>query len=157
MRYATERHVQVIPEIESPGHARAAIVAMNARYQKYIDTDPEKAKEYLLSDLQDTSRYVSAQAYTDNVMNVALPSTYRFMEKVIQEIVSMYKEADAPLTTIHLGGDEVAKGAWMGSPLCRTLMEEQGMGKAHDLAEYFITRVVDCLQQHIYPLMVGKK
>ena len=117
LRYAAERHVQVIPEIESPGHARAAIVAMNVRYKKYIDTDPEKAKEYLLSDLQDTSRYVSAQAYTDNVMNVALPSTYRFMEKVIQEIVAMYKEAGAPLTTIHLGGDEVAKGAWMGSPL----------------------------------------
>jgi hexosaminidase len=148
LRYAAERHVQVIPEIESPGHARAAIVAMNVRYKKYIDTDPEKAKEYLLSDLQDTSRYISAQAYTDNVMNVALPSTYRFMEKVIQEIVAMYKEAGAPLTTIHLGGDEVAKGAWMGSPLCRVLMEEQGMEKAHDLAEYFITRVADCLQQH---------
>lgn len=148
LRYAAERHVQVIPEIESPGHARAAIVAMNVRYKKYIDTDPEKAKEYLLSDLQDTSRYISAQAYTDNVMNVALPSTYRFMEKVIQEIVAMYKEAGAPLTTIHLGGDEVAKGAWMGSPLCRALMEEQGMEKAHDLAEYFITRVADCLQQH---------
>ena len=73
---------------------------MNVRYKKYIDTDPEKAKEYLLSDLQDTSRYVSAQAYTDNVMNVALPSTYRFMEKVIQEIVAMYKETGAPLTTI---------------------------------------------------------
>ena len=148
LRYAAERYVQVIPEIESPGHARAAIVAMNVRYKKYIDTDPEKAKEYLLSDLQDTSRYISAQAYTDNVMNVALPSTYRFMEKVIQEIVAMYKEAGAPLTTIHLGGDEVAKGAWMGSPLCRALMEEQGMEKAHDLAEYFITRVADCLQQH---------
>lgn len=42
----------------------------------------------------------------------------------------------------------MAKGAWMGSPLCRALMEEQGMEKAHDLAEYFITRVADCLQQH---------
>lgn len=148
LRYAAERHVQVIPEIESPGHARAAIVSMKARYKKYIDTDPEKAYEYLLCDWQDTSRYVSAQAYTDNVMNVALPSTYRFMEKVIQEIVAMYKEADAPLTTIHLGGDEVAKGAWLGSPLCTALMEEQGMAKAHDLAEHFITRVVDCLQQY---------
>ena len=152
LRYAAERHVQVIPEIESPGHARAAIVAMNVRYKKYIDTDPEKAKEYLLSDLQDTSRYVSAQAYTDNVMNVALPSTYRFMEKVIQEIVAMYKEAGAPLTTIHLGGDEVAKGAWMGSPLCRALMEEQGMEKAHDLAEYLIAcNSIICL------LMAGRK
>lgn len=148
LQYAAERHIQVIPEIESPGHARAAIVSMKARYDKYMDTDPEKAKEYLLSDLQDTSRYISAQAYTDNVMNVALPSTYRFMEKVIQEIVAMYKEADVPLTTIHLGGDEVARGAWMGSPLCQALMEEHGMAKAHDLAEYFITRVVDCLQQY---------
>lgn len=148
LQYAAERHIQVIPEIESPGHARAAIVSMKARYNKYIDTDPEKAKEYLLSDLQDTSRYISAQAYTDNVMNVALPSTYRFMEKVIQEIVAMYKEANVPLTTIHLGGDEVARGAWMGSPLCQALMEEHGMAKAHDLAEYFITRVVDCLQQY---------
>lgn len=148
LQYAAERHIQVIPEIESPGHARAAIVSMKARYNKYMDTDPEKAKEYLLSDLQDTSRYISAQAYTDNVMNVALPSTYRFMEKVIQEIVDMYKEANVPLTTIHLGGDEVARGAWMGSPLCQALMEEHGMAKAHDLAEYFITRVVDCLQQY---------
>ncbi|MBD3588867.1 family 20 glycosylhydrolase [Bacteroides sp. GM023] len=148
LQYAAERHIQVIPEIESPGHARAAIVSMKARYNKYMDTDPEKAKEYLLSDLQDTSRYISAQAYTDNVMNIALPSTYRFMEKVIQEIVAMYKEANVPLTTIHLGGDEVARGAWMGSPLCQALMEEHGMAKAHDLAEYFITRVVDCLQQY---------
>ena len=148
LKYAAERHVRIVPEIESPGHARAAIVSMKARYNKYFETDPGKATEYMLSEPEDTSRYVSVQYYTDNVMNVALPSTYRFMEKVIQEIVSMYKEADAPLTTIHLGGDEVAKGAWMGSPLCRTLMEEQGMEKAHDLAEYFITRVVDCLQQH---------
>lgn len=148
LRYAAERHVQVIPEIESPGHARAAIVSMKARYDKYIETNPEKAREYLLCDLQDTSRYVSAQGYTDNVMNVALPSTYRFMEKVIQEIVAMYKEAGVPLTTIHLGGNEVAKGAWLGSPLCVALMKEQGMTKAHDLAEYFITRVVDCLQRY---------
>ena len=49
---------------------------MKARYHKYVNTAPEKANEYLLSDAQDTSRYVSAQSYTDNVMNVALPSTY---------------------------------------------------------------------------------
>lgn len=148
LQYAAERHVRVIPEIESPGHARAAIVAMKARYKKYIDTDPEKACEYLLNDWQDTSRYVSAQAYTDNVMNVALLSTYRFMEKVIQEIVMMYREAAVPLTTIHLGGDEVANGAWMGSSQCQKFMEEHGMTQGHELAEYFIVRMADCLQRH---------
>ena len=110
----TQRHVRVIPEIESPGHARAAIVSMKARYHKYVNTAPEKPNEYLLSDAQDTSRYVSAQSYTDNVMNVALPSTYRFMEKVIRELIAMYEEAEVPLTTIHLGGDEVPEGSLDG-------------------------------------------
>ena len=148
LRYAAERHVRVIPEIESPGHARAAIVSMKARYDKYIGTDPEKATEYLLSEPEDTSRYTSVQYYTDNVINVALPSTYRFMEKVIQELNAMYKEAGVPLTTVHLGGDEVPRGVWMGSPECRKLMKEKGMEKAHDLSEYFITRMAGILQKN---------
>ena len=156
LRYAAQRHVRVIPEIESPGHARAAIVSMKARYHKYVNTAPEKANEYLLSDAQDTSRYVSAQSYTDNVMNVALPSTYRFMEKVIRELIAMYEEAEVPLTTIHLGGDEVPEGAWMGSPVCRTFMDENGMTSAHELSEYYITKMADYLQQyHLQQLAAG--
>ena len=148
LKYAAERHVRVIPEIESPGHARAAIVSMKARYNKYIGTNPEKAAEYMLSEPEDTSRYESVQYYTDNVINVALPSTYRFMEKVIQEINAMYKEAGVPLTTIHLGGDEVPHGVWMGSPKCRKLMKEKGMTKAHDLSEYFITQMASIMQKN---------
>ena len=148
LKYAAERHVRIIPEIESPGHARAAIVSMKARYNKYIGTDSIKATEYLLSEPGDTSRYSSVQYYTDNVVNVALPSTYRFMEKVIQEIAAMYKDAGIPMTTIHLGGDEVAHGVWMGSPKCQALMKEKGMTKAHDLAEYFITQMADILKQN---------
>ncbi|MDR0507316.1 MAG: family 20 glycosylhydrolase, partial [Dysgonamonadaceae bacterium] len=79
LKYAKARHVKVIPEIDLPGHARAAIKAMNARYYKYIDSDKNKAEEYLLTDFADTSRYISAQSYTDNVINVALPSAYRFV------------------------------------------------------------------------------
>ena len=148
LRYAAQRHVRVIPEIESPGHARAAIVSMKARYHKEVNTAPEQANEDVLSDAPDTSRYVSAQSYTDNVMNVALPSTYRFMEKVIRELIAMYEEAEVPLTTIHLGGDEVPEGAWMGSPVCRTFMDENGMTSAHELSEYYITKMADYLQQH---------
>lgn len=148
LKYATERHVLVIPELESPGHARAAIVSMKARYDKYIKTDPDKAMEFMLSEPEDTSRYVSVQYYTDNVINVALPSTYRFMEKVIVELAAMYREADAPLATIHLGGDEVPHGVWMGSPRCQALMKEKGMAKAHDLSEYFITQMANIMQKH---------
>ena len=55
---------------------------MKARYERYLETDPIKAHEYLLNDIHDASHYVSAQGYSDNVMNVAMPSTYRFMKKV---------------------------------------------------------------------------
>ncbi|HEY9542465.1 family 20 glycosylhydrolase [Prevotella sp.] len=137
LRYAAQRHVQIIPEIEAPGHARAAIVAMKARYRKYMATDKAKAEEYLLTDRADTSRYRSAQSYTDNVINVALPSTYRFMEKVVTELGKMYKDAGLALTDIHLGGDEVPKGAWMGSPQCLELMKRQGYTGQHHLFEHF--------------------
>ena len=146
LRYAAERHIRVIPE--SPGHARAAIVSMKARYNKYKDTDVEKAAEYLLSEPEDTSRYASVQYYTDNVINVAMPSTYRFMEKVIQELAAMYREAGVPLATVHLGGDEVARGVWLGSPKCQALMKEKGMTKPHDLAEHFITQMADIMQRN---------
>ena len=116
LRYATKKHISVVPEIDMPGHSRAAIKAMEARYRKYADTDIEKAEEYLLSDFQDTSRYVSAQHYSDNVICIALPSCYRFAQKVIDEVVDMYKEADAPISIFHVGGDEVPRGAWLGSP-----------------------------------------
>ena len=148
LKYAAERHVRIVPEIESPGHARAAIVSMRARYNKYFETDPGKATEYMLSEPEDTSRYVSVQYYTDNVMNVALPSTYRFMEKVIQELNAMYQEAGLSLYTVHLGGDEVPRGVWMGSPKCQELMKEKGMTKAHGLSEYFITQMADVMQKN---------
>ena len=148
LKYAAERHVRIVPEIESPGHARAAIVSMKARYNKYFETDPGKATEYMLSEPEDTSRYVSVQYYTDNVMNVALPSTYRFMEKVIQELNAMYQEAGLSLFTVHLGGDEVPRGVWMGSPKCQELMKKKGMTKAHDLSEYFITQMADVMQKN---------
>ena len=70
------------------------------------------------------------------------------MEKVIQELAVMYREAGVPLATVHLGGDEVARGVWLGSPKCRALMKEKGMTKPHDLAEHFITRMADIMQRN---------
>lgn len=124
LRYARVRHIQVIPELESPGHARAAIKAMDVRYEKYKRQGHyAEAVRYLLRDTLDRSVYEGAQLWKDNVICVALPSVYRFMDKVIGEIADMYKAAGAPLTTIHLGGDEVPAGAWEGSPACRKLMD----------------------------------
>ena len=96
LRYARERHVRVIPEIDMPGHMRAA----------------KKAMGNLLTDsLFDTRKYLSAQNYTDNVINVSLPYAVEFIDHVITEIVKMYEEAGCELNHFNIGGDEVPKGA----------------------------------------------
>ncbi|HQT24341.1 MAG: beta-N-acetylhexosaminidase [Sphingobacteriales bacterium 17-39-43] len=117
LKYAAARHIQVIPEIESPGHARAAIKAMESRYEKLMKAGkPAEANRYRLIDPQDKSQYRSVQGWNDNVMDVALPSVYNFIERVTDDLILMYKEAGAPLKTIHYGGDEVPAKVWEKSP-----------------------------------------
>lgn len=145
LRYAGERHMKVIPEVDMPGHSRAAIKAMNARYRKYIDSDSVKAMEYLLTDFNDRSKYLSAQSYTDNVINVALPSSYRFVQKVVDEIAAMYEEAGMELSTFHIGGDEVPHGAWTESEIVDRFMQEQGMTEIREVKDYFVEQVIGIL------------
>ncbi|MDQ0105840.1 hexosaminidase [Chitinophaga terrae (ex Kim and Jung 2007)] len=148
LKYATARHIKVLPEIESPGHARAAVKSMESRYYKLKAAGNEAgAKEYLLTDLEDKSDYHSVQYWNDNVMNVALPSTYHFLEKVITEIQAMYKEAGAPLTHIHMGGDEVPGGVFEKSPACIALMKsEPGVKNVNDLWYYYYRKVNSILK-----------
>lgn len=146
LKYAQSRHIAIIPEIDFPGHSRAAIKSMNARYRKYIEVDEAKAKEYLLTDFDDTSKYNSAQDYNDNVMNVALPSSYKFVEKVISELVQMYDDAGLRLTQIHLGGDEIPHGAWEGSPIAQKFMKEQNLASIQDLKDYFVIKTANFLK-----------
>lgn len=112
LRFAAKHHIQIIPEFDLPGHSRAAIKAMEARYHAYKDIDLAKATEYLLTDFAAAPKsYVSAQYYTDNVMAVHLPSAEHFVLKVMTEIQRMYKEAGVVMTYFNIGGDEVADGA----------------------------------------------
>lgn len=148
LRYATKRHIRIIPEIETPGHARAAIKSMDARYRAYVAKgDTAAATQYLLRDLEDQSEYRSIQNWDDNIINVALPSTYTFLEKVVDELIAMHKEAGAPLQTIHFGGDEVPNGVWAKSPAVHQLMATApGMAHVDDLWYYFFNRVNGMLQ-----------
>ncbi|TXK36711.1 family 20 glycosylhydrolase [Pontibacter qinzhouensis] len=148
LQYATARHIQVIPEIETPGHARAAIKAMDARYEKYMRAGKKaEAAKYLLRDLQDQSVYRSVQRWNDNVLNVALPSSYAFIEKVVSEIAFMYQQADAPLSNIHMGGDEVPAGVWEKSPAVLALQSQNPQIKStDDLWTYYFGKVNNILK-----------
>lgn len=145
LKYATVRGVKVIPEIETPGHARAAIIAMKNRYDRYKDTDMAKALQYKIWEDENTSVYTSAQSYHDNVLNVAADATYNFIDRVVAELELMYKEAGLKLDIVHLGGDEVASGAYDQSPAVKALIEREGLNGMHDVHEYFVERMSDIL------------
>ena len=94
--YAAQRNIEIIPEIDMPGHMRAC----------------KKAMGTLLTDSAFDQRvYLSAQNYTDNVIDVTKPYAITFIDHVITEIVKMHEEAGHPLTIFNIGGDEVPKGS----------------------------------------------
>ncbi|THD68968.1 hypothetical protein E7Z59_01145 [Robertkochia marina] len=147
LKYAAERHIEVIPEIDLPGHARAAIVAMKAREKTLLSLgEEEKAREFLLHDPEDNSSYLSVQNYDDNVVNVCMPSLYTFVEKVVSELEAMHRESGTPLKTLHIGGDEVPVGVWEQSAACLNLFP--GQEDVVNLAKlYFINNVSKILER----------
>lgn len=146
LRYCASLGIDVIPEIESPGHARAAIKAMRHRHKLTGDDS------YLLAEDGDTSVYTSAQAFHDNVMNPALPGPYRFMEKVIDEIKSMYDEAGVTLSGLHIGGDEVPRNAWGGSKSAQAMISSQNLDGEKGLHAAFVRKIAAMLKERGIPM-----
>jgi hexosaminidase len=147
LKAATARHIQVIPSLDMPGHSRAAMKAMTARYNKYkaLEED-DKAKQFLLDDFDDQTQYSSVQFYKDNTINVCLESSYAFVLEVMTQVKKMHSDAGQPLTRYHIGADETA-GAWLDSPACKAFVanNNKGVNKMSELGAYFIERVAGIL------------
>ena len=144
LAYAAERHIDVIPEIDMPGHARAAVRAMEHRYAKYAAVDPVKSGQYRLVDPNDTSTHTTVQGYTDNFVNPCLPTSYAFLSKVVSEIKARFNAVPgARLTMIHGGGDELpsllSNVWWQGSPLCKSNPETANRGDL-ELRDLFLAK-----------------
>ncbi|WP_170287407.1 beta-N-acetylhexosaminidase [Halioglobus maricola] len=121
---AAQRGITVVPEIDIPGHCRAAIHAL-----------PD-----LLREAEDQSAYESVQFFDDNVLNPALPGTYEFLDKVLKEICTLF-----PGDKIHMGCDEVPSGAWRHSPACQALMEQEGYTSPTQLQGHLLRYAQDFL------------
>ena len=116
IKYAKARFIEVIPEIDMPAHARAAIVSMEARYKRLMKEGKEQqANEFRLVDPTDTSNTTTVQFYNRmSYLNPCLDSSQRFVTKIMDEMAKMHVEAGQPLTTWHFGGDE-AKNIRLGT------------------------------------------
>ena len=147
LQAATARHIQVIPSLDMPGHSRASIKAMTARYKKYMALEDEvKAIQFLLEDFEDKTKYSSVQFYGDNTINACLESSYDFVVEVMTQVKKIHADAGQPLTRYHIGADETA-GAWLESPACKAFIadNDKGVTQMSELGAYFIERVAGIL------------
>ncbi|NAW63654.1 family 20 glycosylhydrolase [Photobacterium halotolerans] len=142
LSHAAALNIEVVPEIDIPGHAHAAIKAMEARYDHYAaQGNMAEANKYLLTDFNDTTQYLSVQMFTDNAINVCMESSYNFVDAVVNGLVSLHQGVQ-PLKTFHFGGDEIA-GAWINSPACQDFIANNtdGVNSVSDLSRYFVERI----------------
>ena len=140
---AKQRNIRVVPQLSFPSHARAAVIAMKARYDNYlVKGDVEAANEYRLHDPNDQSEYTSAQLFQDNTICICAPSSFRFFEKVFTEIKAMYTEADLPMKTYNIGADELPFGVWRKSPLCEEFIRKTPtIDSYQSLYDYSVNRL----------------
>lgn len=116
--YAAERFITVVPEIEMPGHAQAALAAY-----------PELGCE------GETFEVWQKWGVSDNVF-CPTEETFAFLEGVLEEVIELF-----PSKYIHIGGDECPKTKWKESTFCRELMKKEGLKDEHELQSYFIQRM----------------
>ncbi|MBB3188707.1 family 20 glycosylhydrolase [Microbacter margulisiae] len=119
VKYAAARHITVIPEIEMPGHALAALSA----YPQYSNTGgPFKPR--------------TVWGVEENVYNPANDSVYTFLSNILDEVCTLF-----PSQYIHIGGDECPKNRWKESPQCQLLMKKEGLKNEEELQSYFVKRM----------------
>jgi hexosaminidase len=144
LKAARARQIEVIPSFDMPGHSRAAMRSMEARYRRLMaEGKPEEAERYRLVEPGNVTKYRSIQNYDDNTLNVCTEATYRFLDTVLDEVIALHAAAGTPLKSYHIGADETA-GAWTQSPACKALMREKGVTEAR-LGPMFIERLSQSL------------
>ena len=120
--YAAERHIEVVPEIEFPGHS----CAVNAAYPE-LSCNPNAGH----------SVQISGGIYSD-VLNVASPQVLQFAKDVLDEVIDVF-----PHEQIHIGGDETPTNAWQGNAECQALMQKMGFTNYRQLQSHFVRQISD--------------
>jgi hexosaminidase len=126
VKYAADRHITVQPEIEMPGHSRAAVAA----YPWLSCFSREGLPVMRVGD-----------PWNQDVYCPSKPSTYRFNEDVLREVMALF-----PSQSIHIGADEVPKENWNKCPLCRRTMATEKLADANALQHFFVARMANFLK-----------
>lgn len=135
VKYASDRFITVIPEIELPGHSSAAIAAY-PQLSCFPDEPTQPAKG--VKDWAGPKKGKQVQQAWGVYPDVFCPSeyTFGFLQDVLDEVIRLF-----PSEYIHIGGDECPKEAWKRSEFCQNLVREKGLKDEHGLQSYFIGRI----------------
>ncbi len=138
--YATSRHITVVPEIEMPGHASAAIASY-----PFLSCFPDRKtvipkNSSKLSDQQQANGRVKLVQETwgvfDDVFCAGNDSVFTFLEGVIDEVLTLFSSK-----YIHIGGDESPKTHWKECPKCQARMKSEGLKDEHELQSWFVQKM----------------
>jgi len=141
VQYAKDRFVEVIPEIEMPGHSSAAIAAYP--WLSCFPNRPTNIPSYMVSlksvEQQQKGRVKLVQetwGVFDDVFCAGKDSTFNFLENVLDEVIALF-----PSKYVHIGGDECPKTHWKQCPSCQKRMKELNLKDEHELQSYFVQRI----------------
>ncbi|QPH39795.1 beta-N-acetylhexosaminidase [Pedobacter endophyticus] len=134
VKYAAERHITIIPEIELPGHASAAIAAY-PELSCFPDRDTFVSDKTPWAGSKKGKQVQQTWGVFDDIF-VPSENTFTFLENVLDEVIAIF-----PSKYIHIGGDEAPKTYWKESPFCQSLMKEKGLKDEHELQSYFIQTI----------------
>lgn len=125
VKYAAERNINIIPEIDLPGHSKAVAV-----------TYPE-----IVCDID--SKHLSVQGESNNVWCVGREENYVMLENIISEMTTLF-----PSEVYHIGADEVNMNSWRDCEVCQNLMKEKDMKELVELQNHFVRKVEKILAKH---------
>ncbi|HEX2684039.1 MAG TPA: beta-N-acetylhexosaminidase, partial [Ferruginibacter sp.] len=141
VQYAKDRYIDVIPEIEMPGHTSAAIAAypwLSCFPQKQTEIPASMISQKSIAE-QKAGRIKLVQetwGVFDDVFCAGKDSTFMFLENVIDEVTALF-----PSSYFHMGGDESPKTHWKICPACQKRMKDNNLKDEHELQSYFVQRI----------------
>ena len=140
VQYAKDRFVNILPEIDVPGHSMAAL----ASYPELSCTPGT----YQVNAGEKFMEWPGPKALIDNNLCAGNEKVYDFLDKVFTEVAQLF-----PFEYIHMGGDEAAKNLWEKNTAIKTLMQKEKLKDLHEVQSYFVKRVEKIIQSKGKKLM----
>ena len=145
--YAASRHITVIPEIEMPGHASAAIAAFPwlscfPEKETKIPSHPSDVSKGMVgipppgSPARPVKKVQETWGVFEDIFCAGKDSTFLFLQDVLDEVVPLF-----PAPYLHIGGDEAPKNHWKKCPSCQARIKSEKLKDEHQLQSYFVQRM----------------